>query len=266
MGNDELIQMIDSGDHLYDKAHFAVLEKRPIAEADGNTGVFKAFIYKNSLRFSVLMRDTPAPETVSALAGEIGGYIGENKKSAVLLWYAQVNGFSAALPDSLKCDGEPHHFYLFRAERDAIGPAVDMKGLEKRRCAEDDVDACIDVMENLFTPFPDAPGSFRSDRGRIRADFLYERGGAELFYKGGELVGFCGHKDGHVTELCVRREFQGKGYGEVIVRSTLAEVREMGCDAELTVGYDNVRAIALYRKVGFKQVYEAVRIKIDNQA
>jgi ribosomal protein S18 acetylase RimI-like enzyme len=135
-----------------------------------------------------------------------------------------------------------------------------MKGLTKRRCTENMIDLCIDVMEDLFTPFPDSPGSFHNDKERITKDFLCDDGGATLFFKDDELVGFCGHKSGHFTEVCVRKEYQGKGYGEVIVRSVLKSVYESGYDAELTTGNYNERAIALYQKTGFKKVYESIRV------
>jgi ribosomal protein S18 acetylase RimI-like enzyme len=128
------------------------------------------------------------------------------------------------------------------------------------------IDTCIEIMEDIFTPFPDLPGSFRDDKERIITDFLDDCGGATLFYKEDDLVGFCGHKKGHFTEVVVRKEYQGKGFGEAIVRTILKSVYEMGYDAELTTGHYNERAIALYQKVGFKKVYESMRVTIPRMA
>jgi ribosomal protein S18 acetylase RimI-like enzyme len=137
-----------------------------------------------------------------------------------------------------------------------------MKGLEKRHYTEDMLDTCIEILEEVFTPFPDPPGSFREDRERIQRDYMSEYGGAELFFKDGVLIGFCGHNCGHFTEVCIRNEYQGKGYGEIIVRSTLQSAYELGYNAELYARYDNARAIHLYEKVGFKKLYEAKRINL----
>ena len=125
------------------------------------------------------------------------------------------------------------------------------------------IDTCIDILEEVFTPFPDPPGTFRQDRKRIEREYINNKnGGVELFFKNGVLIGFCGHNQGHFTEVCVRGEYQGKGYGEVIVRSALQSVFKLGYDGELYARYDNKRAIYLYEKAGFKKTYEAVRVNI----
>ena len=123
-------------------------------------------------------------------------------------------------------------------------------------------DECIEIMEDVFTPLPDAPGSFRNDRQRIASDFLHEPGGATLFFKEDDLAGFCGHKDGHLMQVAVRKEYQGRGYGEAMLRAVLRSIHALGHDAELTVRHDNVRAIALYEKVGFKKIYESMRVTL----
>ncbi|MDR2687302.1 MAG: GNAT family N-acetyltransferase [Oscillospiraceae bacterium] len=248
--------------HLYDPAYLAMKKELALADGEGNAGEFKAFTYKNSLRFSVLLREAPGEEMTGLLLKEIKRCGRACMKRKVLLWYSQAEGFSTVLLDRLGKYSDPYRFFLFRLERDAIGTDVDMKGLRAEKCTPDRIDACIDVMEEAFTPFPDAPGSFRGDRERIAGEFLCENGGAVLFFKGDDLVGFCGHKQGYLTEVAVRRGYQGQGYGEAMLRAVLRAIREMGYDAELCVRHDNARAIGLYRKVGFKKVYESMRVKL----
>jgi len=246
----ELFDIIDANDHLYDQQYFTVLEKELI---DG--GVFKAFTYKDSLRFTVLFRISPSAETINLIADKIAQY----KNDAALLWYSQINGFSNDLLDRLGNYIDSYHFFCYKIKRDDISTDVDMKGLICRKCTADMIDTCIDIMEDVFTPYPDSPGSFINDKERITADFL---DGTSLFFKDNELVGFCGHKDGHITETVVRKEFQGQGYGEIIVRAVLKSIYESGYDAELTTNYDNKRAIALYEKVGFRKMYESIRVTL----
>lgn len=258
----ELMNISDSDDHMYDQKYFKVIEKNLFIDEKENTGIFKVFTYKDSLRISVLLENSPCPDTVEWILKEIQRCVRGNKeKRTALLWYSQINEFSDAVLSRLDCT-DIYHFYRYQIKRNNINPVSELKGLERRRCTEDMIDICIEVMEDLFTPFPDAEGSFRNDRERIKSEFLSGRGGTELFFKDGELVGFCGHMEGHFTELCVRREFQGKGYGEIIVRSTLKSVYESGYDAELTTGHYNSRAVSLYEKAGFKRLYESIRANL----
>ena len=182
---------------MYNQEYLNIIEKR---------NDFKVFTYKNSLRFEILLNDSPSLEIVDNFIKEINQYMKDIKKETILLWYSQVNGFSNELLDKLDC-GNPYHFYKFQIERDNINPNVDLKGLEKRRFTPDMIDTCIDVLEDVFTPFPDPLGRFRADKESI----INELENAELFYKGDELVGFNSHTDGHITNIVVRKEFQGQG-------------------------------------------------------
>lgn len=257
----DLIATIDSDDQMYDKDYFSVLKKEVITEGSGNTGVFKVFTYKNSLRFSVLFIDSPCSDTVDCLLSEIIRFIDEHKKSTCLLWYSQTNGFSNSLLDRLN-PTNPYHFYRYHMNRNNMNVDVDIKGLTCRECTEDMIDTCIEALEEVFTPFPDPPGSFLEDKERITSEFLDKSGETLLFFRDDELVGLCRHKRGHITETLVRKKFQGQGYGKVVVRSVLKSIYEMGYDAELTTGSYNERAIALYKAVGFEKVYEAKRVSL----
>jgi GNAT superfamily N-acetyltransferase len=210
----------------------------------------------------ILFYNSINENTADWLVNEINEYINSIDNETVMLRYAQVNGFSDVLLDKLENYTDLYRYCNHFIKREEINPVVEMKGLEKRHYTEDMLDTCIEILEEVFTPFPDPPGSFRDDKARIKREYSSEQGGAELFYKEDVLIGFCGHNSGHFTEVCVRNEYQGKGYGEVIVRSTLQSVYEMGNDAELYARYDNARAIHLYEKVGFKKMYEAVRVKL----
>ena len=242
--------------NLYNPAHLAV--KKTLALPGGE---FKAFTYKNSLRFNILLRDAPDTELTDQLLKEIKHLRRKHRKRLTLLWYSQIEGFSTAFLDRLNCT-DPNHFFLFRLEHDAICADVDLRGLRAEKCTPELLDACVEILEDAFTPFPDAPGSFRNDRERVEMECLHERGGAMLFYQGDDPVGLCGHMEGHITSVAVRKEYQGRGYGEAMLRAVLRSIREMGRGAELCVSHDNARAIALYQKVGFQKVYESMQVTL----
>lgn len=224
-------------------------------------GEFKAFAFKDSLRFHILLREAPDAALTDRLLQEIKRLRRRYPKRLTLLWYSQTEGFSTQLLDRLEYSN-PNHFFLFRLAQDAIDTNVDMKGLTATECTPELLDACAEILESAFTPYPDAPGTFRDDRERVEMECLNERGGAILFYQGEDPVGLCARMEEHITQVAVRKEYQGKGFGEAMLRSLLLSIREMGRDAELCVGYDNARAIALYQKVGFKKVYESVQVKL----
>ena len=241
---------------LYDPAHLAI--KKELALPGGE---FKAFVYKNSLRFHILLREAPDTELTERLLREIKRLRRRHRKRTTLLWYSQIEGFSTQLLDRLKYTN-PNHFFLFRLERDAIGTDVDMRSLTAKECAPEMLGACAEILESAFTPSPDAPGSFRNDRERVEMECLNERGGATLFFKEDDPVGLIAHMEGHITQVAVRKEYQGRGYGEVMLRAALRSIRGMGHDAALCVGHNNARAIALYQKVGVKKVYESMQVTL----
>ena len=137
--------------NLYDPMYFTVIKHLALTDSDGNIGIFKVFTYKNSLRFSVLVRETPSAEIINWLINEIKLHVDSCGKKTILLWYSQVEGFSTELFDRLKYYDDSYRFFLLRLERDAIDTNVDMKGLTSRHCTVDMIDTCIEIMEDFFT-------------------------------------------------------------------------------------------------------------------
>lgn len=61
----------------------------------------------------------------------------------------------------------------------------------------------------------------------------------------------------HILNLCVAREFQGKGWGRALLEHALNHVRKHGIGiAYLEVRRSNRRAISLYRQMKFHQIGE----------
>ena len=84
----------------------------------------------------------------------------------------------------------------------------------------------------------------------------------------GQLVGWCDIRRetipvyahaGHLG-MALLPEYRGRGIGERLLRASIGAARDAGFErVELTVYARNVRAMALYRKVGF--VHEGTRVR-----
>ncbi|KAF0221713.1 MAG: ribosomal-protein-alanine [Geobacteraceae bacterium] len=60
--------------------------------------------------------------------------------------------------------------------------------------------------------------------------------------------------EGHILDVAVHKDFRGYGLGKLLVERVIAECREGGADfVSLEVRPSNHAAIALYRKLGFKE-------------
>jgi GNAT superfamily N-acetyltransferase len=88
--------------------------------------------------------------------------------------------------------------------------------------------------------------------------------------EGRRIVGIatCDWKDAHSPSggfgLCVRRGFQGVGLGGRLMARLLEIAAQVGPPVvTLTVQLANPRAVALYRKMGFRVVREQVRGAVD---
>ena len=56
----------------------------------------------------------------------------------------------------------------------------------------------------------------------------------------------------HITQLCVRKDWRGRKFGQLLIRHTMLELAQRGCAAiTLTVTEANRRAVDLYRECGF---------------
>jgi len=60
--------------NLYNPAYLTIKKEIELTDNSGNTGTFKAFTYKNSLRFSILLRKAPGIEMTDRLLNEIKRY------------------------------------------------------------------------------------------------------------------------------------------------------------------------------------------------
>ena len=57
-----------------------------------------------------------------------------------------------------------------------------------------------------------------------------------------------------LSRLAVDPQFQGRGYGKLLLQGLMAEVRKRGADGiQLLAAKENAPALALYRSAGFQE-------------
>ena len=75
----------------------------------------------------------------------------------------------------------------------------------------------------------------------------------------GTLVGMClaslvGEESGHITQICVSKDWQGRGLGYELLRQSLELLRQRAVKkVSLTVTSENTRALGLYERMGFRK-------------
>ena len=72
----------------------------------------------------------------------------------------------------------------------------------------------------------------------------------------GYIAGYAGlwrvTDEGQITNIALRKDARGRGYGELLVRVMMENAFEEGCmDIFLEVRVSNLPALGLYRKLGF---------------
>lgn len=66
-----------------------------------------------------------------------------------------------------------------------------------------------------------------------------------------------------ITELMVEKEFQGKGFGEMLVDEAKRLARAQGCaELDVSVEVENEKAIGFYQKLGFEKKHADFGMKL----
>ena len=124
-----------------------------------------------------------------------------------------------------------------------------MSELICRRMCIEDVDAVHSIELNTF-PMPWKKEDFIKEMtSNVCARYLV----AQI---DGAVIGFAGAwiilDEGHITNIAIKEEFRGMGYGEKLTRSLLQYASNLGAAyLTLEVRKSNIRAQSLYSKLGF---------------
>ncbi|HZS28481.1 MAG TPA: GNAT family N-acetyltransferase [Candidatus Angelobacter sp.] len=81
--------------------------------------------------------------------------------------------------------------------------------------------------------------------------FLGIRNEGKLVAMGGLRLHITGYRE--ITTVATHPEYEGRGYATAIVLALMARIHAAGNKPFLTVRTDNERAIAIYRRLGFKE-------------
>ena len=118
-----------------------------------------------------------------------------------------------------------------------------------RAMTEEDIDSIVEIEKEAFA----TPGSKESFLTEIRDNLLAKYIIAEIDNK---VVGYGGIwlilTEGHITNIAVKKEYQGLGIGNKLVEGLIIYCTSRGIDSmTLEVRKSNIVAQNLYKKYGF---------------
>jgi predicted GNAT family acetyltransferase len=94
------------------------------------------------------------------------------------------------------------------------------------------------------------PGPF-DRRTREFGRYVGIRVNGSLVAMAGERMKVLGHTE--VSAVCTHPEHTGKGYAQALMLEVIKGIRERGEIAFLHVRQDNLRAIEIYKRLGFRE-------------
>jgi ribosomal protein S18 acetylase RimI-like enzyme len=107
-----------------------------------------------------------------------------------------------------------------------------------------------DVPEMVELATLTKPGPFGT-RTRELGTYLGIRDGGKLVAMAGERLKVPGHTE--VSAVCTHPEHTGKGYAQILMSEIMRRIRSRGETPFLHVRQDNVRAIEIYKRLGFRE-------------
>jgi len=108
-----------------------------------------------------------------------------------------------------------------------------------------------DVAEMSVLYTATRPGRTLCQRIQKLGPFLGVREEGKLVAMGGLRLHIAGYRE--ITTVATLPGHQGRGYATAIVRALVERIRSRGDRPFLTVGTGNMRAIEIYRRLGFKE-------------
>lgn len=230
-----------------------------------------------ALRDGAATRLTRYDEVVAAVA------VGDAPVEIVVEPRYRRQGRGRALVDQLLRDGESR-FWAHgdlpgaRALADAVGATPErtllvlstsgtpaeaagvgaLPGVTVRGFRDEDADAVVAVNGRAFAHHPEQGAMDRADFDRRRAEPWYDPAGLLVAERDGRLIGFHWTKvedgRGEVYVVGVDPSAAGHGLGTALTAAGLRHLGDRGVDGiDLYVEGDNAAALAVYRRLGFRE-------------
>jgi ribosomal-protein-alanine N-acetyltransferase len=139
---------------------------------------------------------------------------------------------------------------------------ISEQGITIRKMHEGDIDAVFGIEEDLFpTPWPKRSFVFEVGNTRTTYAVVATERDAVIGYAIGWFVG----EELHIGNVAVRRDRQGAGIGRELLENLMREASAREASyITLEVRAGNVRAIALYRRYGFRGIAMRRHYYTDN--
>ncbi|MBR6185729.1 MAG: ribosomal protein S18-alanine N-acetyltransferase [Clostridia bacterium] len=131
-----------------------------------------------------------------------------------------------------------------------------------RRMTLNDVDGVHEIEQATFAKPWTREDFVKEIRQNVCARYLVAE-------KGGRIIGFAGAwmvlDEAHVTNIAVREDERGRGYGKALTQALLQYAANLGvCYTTLEVRRSNERAKRLYQSLGFEYVGVRKKYYTDN--
>lgn len=109
----------------------------------------------------------------------------------------------------------------------------------------------VDVPEMSVLYTATRPGRTLCPRIQKLGQFLGIRENGKLVAMGGLRLHLPGYRE--ITTVATMPGYEGRGYATAIMRGLIDRIRSRGDRPFLTVRTDNIRAVEIYRRLGFKE-------------
>ena len=104
----------------------------------------------------------------------------------------------------------------------------------------------------------------------VLIDYLYDRRFSFVCEKDSKIVGFIIAEENKeiitITTVCVIKEYSNQGIAKRLLNKCILEIQEIfrNKPIQLMVSQENVKAIKIYEKLGFKAVHKEKEAYFDN--
>ena len=122
-----------------------------------------------------------------------------------------------------------------------------------RSMSVDDLDEIVKIENTLYkTPWNVKQYKYELEENEFSYLFVLENDNVIVGYYGFWVM----FEECDITKVSIRKEFQGLKLSNILMKDCFKRAKEAGCEKiNLEVRIDNIKAINLYKKHGFSEVY-----------